>query len=100
MVRPRGEATAAEGTPVLDDITSDDSESPTIGLVPAGVPWEQVQDHIKIMHAPLLVRPDDTGGYVGAYWDGTKLVVAGDLGSDQEQAIQEFREFLREHGED
>ncbi len=52
------------------------------------------------MHAPLLVRPDDTGGYVGAYWDGTKLVVAGDLGSDQEQAIQEFREFLREHGED
>jgi hypothetical protein len=27
-------------------------------------------------------------------------VVAGDLGSDQEQAIQEFREFLREHGED
>jgi hypothetical protein len=85
---------------VLDDITSDDSESPTIGLVPAGVTWEQVQDHIKIMHAPLLVRPDDAGGYVGAYWDGTKLVVAGDLGSDQEQAIQEFREFLREHGAD
>ena len=85
---------------MLDDITSDDSESPTIGLVPAGVPWEQVQDHIKIMHAPLLVGPDDTGGYVGAYWDGTTLVVARDLGSDQEQAVQEFREFLREHGED
>jgi hypothetical protein len=85
---------------MLDDITSDDSESPTIGLVPPGVPWDHVRDHIKIMHAPLLVRLDGTGGYVGAYWDGTKLVVAEDLGSDQGQAVEEFREFLREHGED
>jgi hypothetical protein len=85
---------------VLDGITSDDSESPAIGLVPAGVPWDDVRDHIKIVHAPLLVRPDDTGPYVGAYWDGTKLVVAEDLGSDLEGAVDEFREFLREHGEE
>lgn len=48
------------------------------------------------MHAPLP-RPDDAASYVGAYWDGTKLVVTGDLGSDQEQAIQWLaapREYL------
>jgi hypothetical protein len=59
-----------------------------------------VRDHIKIVHAPLLVRPEDTGPYVGVYWDGTKLVVAEDLGPDQEQAVSEFRDFLRDRGED
>jgi hypothetical protein len=85
---------------VLDGVTSDDSDSPAIGLVPAGASWDDVRDHIKIVHGPLLVWMDDTGGYVGAYWDGTQMVVAEDLGSDQEQAIEEFRDFLRENGEE
>jgi hypothetical protein len=84
---------------VLDDLTYDDSEYPTIGLVRAGVQWEEVQDHIKIAHSPLLVPLKDGGQYVGAYWAGTKLVIADDLGPDQDQAVREFREFLRERGE-
>lgn len=84
---------------MLDDLIYDDSESPTIGLVPAGVSWEEVQNHIKIAHNPLLVQLKDGGKYVGAYWAGTKLVVADDLGSEQEQAVRAFREFLRERGE-
>jgi hypothetical protein len=85
--------------PVLDDLVYEDSESPAIGLVPAGVSWEEVQNHIKIAHHPLLVPLEDSSQYVGAYWTGTQLAVADDLGSDQDQAIREFREFLREHGE-
>ena len=84
---------------MLDDLEYDDSESPVIGLVRAGVPWEDVQDHMKIAHHPLLVLPEGSARYAGAYWTGTKMVVTYDLESDQEQAICEFREFLRERGE-
>jgi hypothetical protein len=84
---------------MLADLAYDDSEPPTIGLVPVGVGWDEVQDHIKIAHSPLLVGPDASGHYVGAYWAGTELLVADDLGSDQEQALHEFRDFLRERGE-
>jgi hypothetical protein len=85
--------------PVLDDLEYDDSESPAIGVVRAGVSWEDVRDHIKIGHSPLLVLPEGSGQYAGAYWTGTDMVVTEDLGSDQEQALDEFREFLRERGE-
>jgi hypothetical protein len=84
---------------MLDDLAYDDSEPPTIGLVPAGVLWDEVKDHIKIVHSPLLVGPDNSGQYAGAYWAGTELVVADDLGADEEQALREFRAFLRERGE-
>ena len=97
--RQCGITESAERRPVLDDLEYDDSESPAIGLVPAGVTWEEVQDHIKIAHNPLLVPLADGARYVGAYWAGTELAVAGDLGSDQDQAVLEFREFLRERGE-
>jgi hypothetical protein len=85
---------------VLEDLEYEDSESPAIGLVPAGVRWEDVQDHIKIAHNPLLVpSARDRAHYAGVYWAGTKMIVTEDLGSDQDQAIVEFREFLRDHGE-
>jgi len=84
---------------VLDDLDYDDSESPAIGLVPAGVSWDDVYDHIKIAHHPLLVLPADGDQYAGAYWADTKMVVAEDLGSDQDEAVQEFRDVLRERGE-
>ena len=84
---------------MLDDLVYDDSEPPAIGLVPAGVSWDEVQDHIKIAHSPLLVGPAASGQYAGAYWASTRLVVAADLGSDQEQALREFRDLLRERGE-
>jgi hypothetical protein len=84
---------------VLDDLEYDDSESPAIGLVRAGVSWEDLQDHIKISHQPLLVLPEDSAQYAGAYWTGTKMIITDDLGSDQDQAICEFRDILRERGE-
>lgn len=84
---------------MLDGLTYDDSEVPTIGLVPEGVSWADVQDHIKIAHGPLLVGPGDGGEYTGAYWTGTEMVKVDDLGSDQDQALEEFRDFLVERGE-
>ena len=84
---------------MLDDLSYDDSEPPTIGLVPAGVSWDEVRNHIKIAHSPLLVGPTDSGQYAGAYWASAQMVVAGDLGSDQEQALGECRDLVRERGE-
>jgi len=84
---------------MLDDLAYDDSEPPAIGLVPEGTSWDEVQDHIKIAHSPLLVGPEADGQYAGAYWASTQMVVVGDLGSDQEQALGEFRDILHERGE-
>ena len=84
---------------MLDDLSVDDSESPAIGLVPADVTWEEVRNHIKIGHDPLLVLAADSGQYRGAYWTGTQMLVTDDLGPDQEEAVSEFREVLRERGE-
>jgi hypothetical protein len=85
---------------VLDDLEFDDSDSPAIGLVPPGVSWDQVHDHIKIAHHSLLVPPAADGGqFAGAYWTGTDMVVLDDLGSDQDQAVDEFRAQLQDLGE-
>lgn len=84
---------------MLDDLVYDDGEPPAIGLVPAGVTWDEVQDHIKIVHGPLLVGPGADGQFAGAYWAGTRMVVADGLGSDQDEALSEFRDLLRERGE-
>jgi hypothetical protein len=82
---------------MLDGLTYDDSEPPSIALVPPGTSWEQVRDHIKIAHDFLLVRA--AGGYAGAYWTGTQMVVLDDLGTDQDEALDEFREQLGQRGE-
>jgi hypothetical protein len=84
---------------VLEDLDVDDSESPPIGLAPDGVSWEEVGDHLKIAHNPVLVGPDGSGQYAGAYWTGTRMEVAGDLGSDRDEALDEFRDILRERGD-
>jgi hypothetical protein len=84
---------------MLDDLAYDDGEEPTIGLVPPGVSWDEVRDHIKIVHSPLLVGPAAGGQYAGAYRARRQMVVAGDLGSDQDEALREFRDILHERGE-
>lgn len=84
---------------MLDDLGCDDSDSPAIGLVPAGISWDEVHDHLKIAHSPLLIEPDDGGEYAGAYWADTRMVVAEQLGTDQEQALEDFRKLLRERGQ-
>jgi len=84
---------------VLADLEFDDAGSPAIGLVPPGVSWQEVHDHIKIAHHHLLIPPADGGDYTGAYWTGTKMSLVEDLGPDQDEAIDEFRAFLQEHDE-
>jgi hypothetical protein len=84
---------------MLDDVEYDDSEAPAIGLVRAGAGWDEVRDHLKIAHNPLLVLPPGGDQYAGAYWTGTEMVVIEDLGPDHEEAIGEFRELLRERGQ-
>ena len=82
---------------MLEDLEIDDSGSPAIALVPPGVSWQQVRDHIKIAHHHLLIPPDGGGEYTGAYWTGTDMALVSDLGPDQEEAIEEFRAYLQEH---
>jgi hypothetical protein len=84
---------------MLDDLEYDDSDAPAIGLVPDGVSWADVADHIKLAHAPLLARPAGDGDYTGAYWTGTQMVLAEELGPDQDEALAEFRDYLRDQGE-
>ena len=82
---------------MLQDLGHDDSEPPSVGLVPPGTTWAEVHDHIKIAHDFLLIEAD--GGYSGAYWTGTEMIVLSDLGEDQDEALDEFREQLRQRGE-
>jgi len=82
---------------LISDLDYDDTGSPAIGIVPDGVSWDEVRDHIKIQHAPLLVRDGDR--YAGAWWTGTRLAVEADLGDDLDAAIEEFRGFLLDRGE-
>jgi hypothetical protein len=84
---------------VLDGLSYDDSDAPGIGLVPPDVSWAEVEDHIKIVHGPLLTGPDATGQYAGAYWADARMVVEPDLGSDLDEAVSEFRDILRERGQ-
>ena len=84
---------------MLNDVEYDDLESPAIGLVPEIVSWADVQDHIKIAHSPLLVQLADGAEYTGVYWTGTEAVQVPELGSDLEEAIDEFRAVLTERGE-
>jgi hypothetical protein len=84
---------------VFENLDFDDSDSPAIGLVPPGVSRDEVRDHIKIAHHSLLIPPADGHEYAGAYWTGTEMVIIEDLGPDQDQAVEEFRAFLQEHGE-
>ena len=60
---------------MLEDLEFDDAGSPAIGLVPSGVSWQQVHDHIKIAHHHLLMPSADGGDYTGAYWTGTEMAL-------------------------
>ena len=72
---------------MLDDLEYEDSEAPAIGLARAAVPWDDVQDHIKIAHHPILVLPEGSTQYAGATgpaprWPSPAISVrsgAGDL---------------------
>jgi hypothetical protein len=83
---------------VLDHLEYDDGESPAIGIVPPEVSWDDIRDHIKISHAPLLI-PGEDDGFTGAYWASARMVLTDPLGSDQDEAVSEFRLLLHERGE-
>ncbi len=84
---------------MFDELAYDDSDEPGIALVPADVSWAEIEDHIKIAHGPLLAGPDASGRYSGAYWACARMVVEPDLGSDQDEAVSEFRRILRDRGQ-
>lgn len=84
---------------MFEDPEVDDSEPPAIAFAPAGASWDDVADHLKIAHNPVLVGPDGDGEYAGAYWTGLKMEIAGELGSDRDEALDEFRDILRERGD-
>ncbi len=84
---------------MLDGLGYDDSEPPSIGLVSPGTSWQEVYDHIKISHNFLLVETEPDGEYAGAYWTGTEMIVLDDLGPDQDEALDDFRDQLRQRGE-
>jgi hypothetical protein len=94
-----GGISARREVAMLDGLSYDDSEPPSIGLVPPGTSWADVRDHIKIAHNFLLVQPSGGGEYAGAYWTGTDMVVLDELGTDPDEALDEFRELLRQRGE-
>ena len=75
---------------MLDDLEFDDGDAPPIGLVPPGVSWDDVRDHIKIM-----TRYDPAAGrrrpVRRADPTGTDMVVLDYLGPDQDEAVEEFR---------
>ena len=99
QIETREPGGAGYGAPVLDGLSYDDSEPPSVGLVPPGTSWGEVLDHIKISHNFLLVETEPDGEYAGAYWTGTEMVVLDDLGPDQDEALDDFREQLRQRGE-
>jgi hypothetical protein len=84
---------------VLEDLDVDDSEAPAIAIAPAGASWDEVADHVKIMHNPVLAGPGGDGEYTGAYWAGNRLMVAEALGTEQDDALAEFRGILLERGD-
>jgi hypothetical protein len=84
---------------MLDGLSYDDHEPPSIGLVPPGTSWDDVLDHMKIAHDFLLVEPEASGEYAGAYWTGTDMVVVHELGTDLDEALDDFRDLLRQRGE-
>ena len=84
---------------MLDGLSYDDSEPPSIGLVPPGTSWADVHDHIKIAHNFLLVRPADGGSTPGRTGPGRTWFVLDQLGTDPDEALDEFRELLRQRGE-
>ena len=84
---------------MLDGLSVDDTESPAIGLVEPGVSWQEVQDHLTIARSPLLMTQEADGQYRGGYWTEAAPVFVDDLGTDQDEAVAEFREVLRERGQ-
>jgi hypothetical protein len=84
---------------VFQELDVDDTGLPSIALVPPGASRDEVYDHIKINHHPLLFLPEGSEDYVGAYWTGTDMVVSDELGPDQDEAIDEFRQYLLDRGQ-
>ncbi|HEY3953863.1 MAG TPA: hypothetical protein VGM53_10835 [Streptosporangiaceae bacterium] len=84
---------------MLEDLDVDDSAAPAIAIAPAGASWDEVADHVKIMHNPVLVGPGGDGEYTGAYWAGNRLMMAESLGTDQDDALADLRDILLDRGD-
>ena len=56
-----------------------------------------MHDHIKIAHNFRRSSPPTAAEY--AWAPGTDMVVLDELGTDPDEALDEFRELLRQRGE-
>ena len=84
---------------MFQEVDVDDTELPAITVIPQSATWDEVYDHIKISHAPLLVIPEGEEDYVGAWWTGTAMVKTEELGPDLDEAITDFRQYLTDRGQ-
>jgi hypothetical protein len=84
---------------VFEELDVDDTELPAITVVPLSATWDEVYDHIKISHAPLVVIPEGGEDYVGAWWTGSEMVKTDELGPDLDDAIVDFRQYLIDRGQ-
>ena len=84
---------------MFEEVDVDDTDLPAITVIQQSATWDEVYDHIKISHAPLLVMPDGGEDYVGAWWTGTEMVKTEELGPDLDDAVADFRQYLQDRGQ-
>ncbi len=82
-----------------DLITIDASEPPEVGMVPDSLGWGDVEGYVRITKRPVLApMQEGHGKFGGIFWNPAKAAVDAteDLGPGQQEALGQFREFLRQ----
>jgi hypothetical protein len=74
----------------------DSSEPPEIAVAITRVAWDDIDTCVRFVRSALALGPDDRN-FRGYYMDPLTKMPAStvDLGTDQEEAIKLFRDFLR-----
>lgn len=72
-------------------------EPPDIAILIEPMTWDQIESYVRQAQHFLLVEVPGSGGqYKGFYRSGNGLGQTPELGTDQEAAIQAFREYLHQ----
>jgi hypothetical protein len=80
-------------------IEIDDTEPPIIDVLVKPLPWKEIESHVRVSQRFLLAEIPDSGQYRGVYRAGSGIATTGDLGTDREAAVKQFREYLRQPAE-
>jgi hypothetical protein len=76
---------------MLDGLTYDDSEPPSIALVPAGTSWEEVRDHMLTRTRRLMSSASSSGSTASCDAGGTG---AGSLTGYPKHAVRSKDQHL------